>query len=58
MNLQRAVFGIHAMVALLAFGVAAVAATSGQLVQFAIFSAIGLMVALLGRSAGRIAANR
>lgn len=58
MNMQRLVFGAHLGVAavMIAFGV--VAAVSGQPIQLVVLTGMAVMIALLGRSAGRLAGRR
>jgi hypothetical protein len=53
-----AVFGVHAVVALLLLAGGVSSFTGGQLPQGGLLSLIGLMILIVGRSAGRIVARR
>ena len=54
----RAVFGLHVVFGLAMFAFGATALTNGQLGAAGFNILIGLMVLIVGRSAGRIAGRR
>ncbi|EMA11422.1 hypothetical protein C437_00880 [Haloarcula vallismortis ATCC 29715] len=54
-NIQAIVLGAHGLVAVVLVGFGVLAAASGDLIQFALLTAIGVMVGLLGRSVSRLA---
>jgi hypothetical protein len=58
MKATTLVLGAHLAVAAVLLIVGLFAGLNGDLVQFGLLSAIGVMVGLLGRSVSRLAANR
>ncbi|MFC7075590.1 hypothetical protein [Haloarcula halophila] len=58
MNAGRLVLGAHLVVAAVLLIVGLLAGLNGDLVQFGLLSAVGVMVGLLGRSVSRLAAAR
>lgn len=57
MNARTLVVGAHVVVAVVLIGFGIAAGVSGNLIQFALLAAIGVMVGLLGRSVGRLASQ-
>ena len=55
MNIQTIIIGAHGAVALVLVGFGILAGVSGDIIQFALLSAVGIMVGLLGRSVSRLA---
>lgn len=55
MNIQTIVLGAHGFVAVVLVGFGILAGASGDLIQFALLAAVGIMVGLLGRSVSRLA---
>jgi len=58
MNLPRLVFGLHVAAAALVFGFGLFVGLNGNSIQIVIFTAIAVMLWLLGRTASSVAARR
>jgi type IV secretory pathway TrbD component len=58
MEATRLILGAHLLVGAIMIGIGLLAAVQGQFVQLVLFVGIGVMIALLGRSASRLAARR